>query len=141
MEDSSRRSCRRRSTAQAAAHADATFCGVAASGPPPHRRGRRVAARLHDTTIKQDGCISVEAFEQVGRAGHWVIVETWREQKAFDARDASVQQRLIDSTKAIRVSGFDQRPYKTIAVAAARPGASGNAVSVIASGVKIRCCK
>ena len=85
---------------------------------------------FHDATIKQDGCTSVEAFEQVGRAGHWVIVETWREQKAFDARDASVQQRLIDSTKAIRVSGFDQRPYKTIAVAPAR-GGNGNAMSVI----------
>lgn len=85
---------------------------------------------FHDATIKQDGCAGVEAFEQVGRAGHWVIVETWRDQKAFDARDASVQQRLIDSTKAIRVSGFDQRPYKTIAVAAARAG-NGNAVSVI----------
>ena len=86
---------------------------------------------FHDATMKQDGCTSVEAFEQVGRAGHWVIVETWRDQKAFDARDASVQQRLIDSTKTIRVSGLDQRPYKTIAVAAARPGAGGNAVSVI----------
>ena len=80
--------------------------------------------------MKQDGCASVEAFEQAGRPGHWVIVETWRDQKAFDARDASVQQRLIDSTKAIRVSGFDQRPYKTIAVAPARAG-NGNAVSVI----------
>jgi len=85
---------------------------------------------FHDATVKQDGCTGVEAFEQVGRAGHWVIVETWRDQKAFDARDASVQQRLIDSTKAIRVSGFDQRPYKTIAVAPARAG-NGNAVSVI----------
>jgi len=87
---------------------------------------------FHDATVKLDGCTSVEAFEQIGRPGHWVIVETWRDQKAFDARDASVQQRLIDSTKAIRVSGFDQRPYKTITVAPARPGASGNTVSVIA---------
>jgi quinol monooxygenase YgiN len=85
---------------------------------------------FHDATIKQDGGTGVEAFEQVGRPGHWVIVETWRDQKAFDARDASVQQRLIDSTKTIRVSGFDQRPYKTIAVAPAR-GGNGNAVSVI----------
>ncbi|HEV8393499.1 MAG TPA: antibiotic biosynthesis monooxygenase [Vicinamibacterales bacterium] len=86
---------------------------------------------FHEATMKQDGCTNVEAYEQIGRPGHWVIVETWRDQKAFDARDASVQQRLIDSTKTIRVSGFDQRPYKTIAVAAARPGAGGNAVSVI----------
>jgi len=86
---------------------------------------------FHDATVKLDGCTSVEAFEQIGRPGHWVIVETWRDQKAFDARDASVQQRLVDSTKAIRISGLDQRPYKTIAVAPARGAAGGGAVSVI----------
>ena len=86
---------------------------------------------FHDATVKQDGCTSVEAFEQIGRPGHWVLIETWRDQKAFDARDASVQQRLVDSTKAIRISGLDQRPYKTIAVAPARGAAGGGAVSVI----------
>jgi quinol monooxygenase YgiN len=87
---------------------------------------------FHDATMKLDGCTGVEAFEQIGRPGHWVIVETWRDQKAFDGRDTAVQQRLVASTQAIRVSGFDQRPYKTVAVAPPRPGASGNAVSVIA---------
>ena len=85
----------------------------------------------HDATTKQDGCTIVETFEQIGRPGHWVIVETWRDQKAFDGRDAGIQQRLLDGTKAIRVSGFDQRPYKTIAVAPGR-AAGGSAVSVIA---------
>ena len=97
--------------------------------------GKEASAALrafHDATVKQDGCTNVEAFEQVGRPGHWVIVETWRDQKAFDARDAAVQQRLIDGTRAIRVSGFDQRPYKTITVAAPHGAAGGSAVSVIA---------
>jgi len=86
----------------------------------------------HDATAKQDGCTNVEGFEQIGRPGHWVIVETWRDQKAFDARDAAVQQRLLDGTKAIRVSGFDQRPYKIITVAPSRGGAAGSAVTVVA---------
>lgn len=84
-----------------------------------------------DATTRLDGCTNVETFEQIGRPGHWVILETWRDQKAFDARDAGVQQRLIDGTKAIRVSGLDQRPYKTISVAPARAAGSG-AVSVVA---------
>jgi quinol monooxygenase YgiN len=86
---------------------------------------------FHDATMKQDGCVSVEAFEQIGRPGHWVVIETWRDQKAFDARDATVQQRLIDSTNAIRISGFDQRPYKTVAIAAARGAGGNSAVSVV----------
>jgi quinol monooxygenase YgiN len=85
-----------------------------------------------DATRKQDGCRSVEAFEQIGRPGHWVVIEIWRDQPAFDARDTAVQQRLIDSTNAIRISGCDQRPYRTIAVAAARGPAGAAAVSVIA---------
>jgi quinol monooxygenase YgiN len=84
-----------------------------------------------DGTSKLDGCTKVETFEQVGRPGHWVIVETWRDQKAFDGRNVGVQQRFIDGTTAIRVSGFDQRPYKTITVAPARADGAA-AVSVIA---------
>lgn len=96
--------------------------------------GRDAAAALRayrDVASKQDGCTAVEAFEQIGRPGHWVVIETWRDQKAFDARDAGTQQRLLDSVKAIRVSGFDQRPYKTVAVAPARGAATANSVSVI----------
>ena len=45
--------------------------------------GRDAAAALRayrDAASKQDGCTSVEAFEQIGRPGHWVLVETWRDQ-------------------------------------------------------------
>ena len=84
-----------------------------------------------DATLKQDGCAAVDTFEQIGRPGHWVVVETWRDQKAFDAREPGSAQRLTDALKTIRVSGFDQRPYKTVSVAPGRAGGNG-AVSVIA---------
>ena len=41
-----------------------------------------------------------------------------------------MQQRLLDAIARFRVSGFDQRPYKTVAVAPARTGAP-KAVSVV----------
>jgi len=96
---------------------------------------REAAAALRayrEAALKQDGCAAVDTFEQIGRPGHWVIVETWRDQKAFDARDAAVPQRLVDGLAAIRVSGFDQRPYKTVSVAPGRGDATGAAVAVIA---------
>jgi quinol monooxygenase YgiN len=119
--------------AQTPAPVDATFYAVSyvETAAASAKDAASALRAFHDATMKLEGCTGVEAFEQIGRPGHWVIVETWRDQKAFDARDAAVQQRLIDATKAIRISGFDQRPYKTIAVAAARAGATGNAVSVI----------
>jgi quinol monooxygenase YgiN len=95
---------------------------------------REAIGALHtyrDASLKQDGCTGVESFEQIGRPGHWVVIETWRDQKAFDARDAMIQSRLLDGIKATRISGFDLRPYKVISVAPARSGATGAAVSVI----------
>jgi quinol monooxygenase YgiN len=95
---------------------------------------RDAAAALRayrEAAAKQEGCSAADTFEQIGRPGHWVIVETWRDQKAFDARDPAVQQRLLEAIKDSRVSGFDQRPYKTVAVAPARAAAAASAVSVI----------
>src|SRR5688572_18706119 len=117
----------------AQAPADTTFHAVAyIETAASAARGAAAAIRAYrDATAKQDGCSAVDAFEQIGRPGHWVLVETWRDHKAFDARDAAVQQRLLDAIKDVRVSGFDQRPYKTVAVAPARAGGTASAVSVV----------
>ena len=112
---------------------DTTFYAVSYVETAAASAGAATAAlrAYREATSRQDGAVAAEAFEQIGRPGHWVLIETWRDQKAFDARDAAVQQRLLDALAAVRVSGFDQRPYKTIAVAPARPGGTANAVSVI----------
>src|SRR5687767_15813310 len=78
--------------------------------------------QYRDTSTKQDGFVSIEAFEQIGRPGHFALFEVWRDQKAFDARDASVQKQLRDALQPIRVSDYDQRPYKTISLDDRRAG-------------------
>ena len=85
----------------------------------------REASRSHD------GCAGVELFEQSGRPGHFAIVETWRDQKGFEGRDPAGQQRLSEALQPIRVSGYDQRPYKTLTVVPASSRANGRAVYVI----------
>jgi quinol monooxygenase YgiN len=79
-----------------------------------------------------DGFVRIEFFEQIGRPGHFTVVETWRDQKAFDARDAAIQKQLLDALQPIRVSGYDQRPYKTLAAAPAAASAGRETVYVIA---------
>jgi quinol monooxygenase YgiN len=118
---------------RAQAPPDTTFYAVAylETGASAARAASAALRAYRDATAKQDGCSAVDAFEQIGRPGHWVLVETWRDQKAFDARDATVQQRLLDAIKDIRVSGFDQRLYKPVAAAPARTAGTANAVSVI----------
>jgi quinol monooxygenase YgiN len=98
---------------------------------PPSRREALAAFReARDASRKQDGHVGFELFEQVGRAGHFAVIEAWRDQSAFDTSRSSVGQRLLDALQSIRVSGFDQRPYKPITVGFSSAVANG-AVSVV----------
>jgi quinol monooxygenase YgiN len=88
--------------------------------------------RYREASGRETGFVAVEAFEQIGRAGHLAIVETWRDQAAFDAHQAGASLTTFrDALQSIRVSGYDQRPYKTLSVAPARGSAGRNAVVVV----------
>jgi len=112
---------------------DPRFFAVSYVEVIPASRKAALAAFKESVVVsrKQDGHVSFELFEQVGRPAHFAVVETWRDQKAFDAGRSAVQQRLLDVLQPIRVSGFDQRPYKTLIVDLARAARLGGAVSVI----------
>lgn len=102
----------------ASAQTDVTFYAVSYVETLAASRPAAVAAlgAYRAASQKVDGCVRVELFEQIGRPGHFAIVETWRDQKTFDARDAALQRVLRDALQPIRVSDYDQRPYKTLSV-------------------------
>jgi quinol monooxygenase YgiN len=77
----------------------------------------------------------LDTFEQIGRPGHFALIETWRDQKSFDARDQGIQAQLLDALKGIRISGYDQRPYKTLTVGPAPTGS--RAAIVVVSHVDV----
>ena len=117
-----------------AAATDATFYAVSYVEVMAPAAGKAIAAlkQYREISRRGDGYMRVEFFEQVGRPGHFVIVETWRDQKTFEARAMSDQKSLTDALQPIRVSGYDQRPYKTLTVGPAPPAANGRAVVMIA---------
>jgi quinol monooxygenase YgiN len=80
--------------------------------------GRAALEAYRDATRQQTGCIAVELFAQAGRPGHFAVLETWRNQAAFDARDASAKRQLMDALQPIRISDYDERPYKPLTLAA-----------------------
>jgi quinol monooxygenase YgiN len=82
------------------------------------------------------GFVRLDSFEQIGRPGHFALIETWHDQKSFDARDQAIQAQLLDALKGIRISGYDQRPYKTLTVGPAPP-ASGSRAIVVVSHVDV----
>jgi quinol monooxygenase YgiN len=56
-------------------------------------------------------------FEQLGRPGHFVFMETWQDQAAFDKRSPAIQKQFVDGLQPIRISDVDRRPYKTLSTA------------------------
>jgi quinol monooxygenase YgiN len=115
------------------APADPTFYAVAYVEAAVSSRAAAATSlkQYRDASRKADGCTGIDLFEQIGRPGHFAVIETWRDQKAFDARDAAIQQQLVATLKPLRVSGYDQRPYKALAVG--RTGTAGTgAITVVA---------
>jgi quinol monooxygenase YgiN len=81
---------------------------------------------------REAGFVAAELFEQIGRPGHFAVIETWRDQAAFDVHqsDASLLA-LKEALQPIRTSGYDQRPYRTLSIAPPRAAAGRNAVIVV----------
>lgn len=116
------------------APADTALHAVSYVDVMPSARAAMVAAltQYRDTSRKEDGYVRFDLLEQVGRPGHVAVVEMWRDQQAFDAHGmAAPLQRLRDALRSIRLSDYDQRPYKTLTVAPAPAAVNGQAIHVV----------
>ena len=82
--------------------------------------GRAALVRYRQALERQPGCLGVELFAQTDRPGHFAVVETWKDQAGFDSRDAATKRELMESLARIRVSDYDERPYKPLTLAAAK---------------------
>jgi len=111
---------------------DQTFYSVAYIEVKPSGRAAAIQAfKWYKDTVRIDtASLRTELFEQADRPGHLLLVETWQSQAAFDA-GAATRKRLTDSIEPVRLSGWDQRPYKTLSVASGRAEPTGRSVFVV----------
>jgi quinol monooxygenase YgiN len=76
--------------------------------------------QYRDASRKDDGFQRIDFFEQVGWPAHFCIIETWADNRDLDTHAASANARdfrtKIDS---MRLSDYDQRPYKTLSLGTA----------------------
>jgi quinol monooxygenase YgiN len=112
---------------------DQTFYSVAYIEVRSSARATAIQAlKLYKESIRANtASLRTELFEQADRPGHLLLVETWQSQAAFDSGTAMFRKRLMDSIEPLRVSGWDQRPYKTLSVASGAAEATGRSVFVI----------
>ena len=94
--------------------------GYVETQPREADAGRAALARYRQALERQPGCLGVELFAQTDRPGHFAVVETWKDQAGFDGRDAAAKRELMESLARIRVSDYDERPYKALTLAAAK---------------------
>jgi autoinducer 2-degrading protein len=101
---------------------DSTAYSVAYVDILPASRTAAIFAIKHyrDASRKDDGFQRMEFFEQVGRPAHFCIIETWVNSTDLDTHAASPNTKdfrnRIDS---MRLSDYDQRPYKTLSLGSA----------------------
>jgi autoinducer 2-degrading protein len=120
---------------RAQAPGDSLFYAVAYVEIAPSAKATMAAAlkQYRTASSKDAGFVRLDAFEQVGWPGHFAIVETWRDQPAYEARSGAAHvKQFQDALQPVRVSGYDQRPYKTLTVGSATGQADGQAVHIVA---------
>ena len=101
----------------------------------PSARASAVAAvkQYRDTSRQENGYVRVQLLEQVARPGHFAIIETWKDQVTFDAHEMTAPVKQVqDALQSIRLSGYDQRLYKALTVAAATEVGNRQAIHVVA---------
>lgn len=98
----------------------------------PSRDSALAAFREYEAAIRAtDGYLRFELFEEPNRIGHFALVEAWRSQAAFELAGTEIAEAMADRLEPIRVSNFDQRPYRALRVLPAL-GSGAEAVYVIA---------
>ena len=113
---------------------DSTAYSVAYVDIVPASRTAAITAikQYRDASRKDDGFQRIEFFEQAGRPAHFCIIETWANNKDLDTHAASANAKdfrtKIDS---MRLSDYDQRPYKTLSLGAAHNDGNGRGTFVI----------
>src|SRR5436190_2868096 len=112
---------------------DPAFYAVSYVEVMPSSKAAAVAAlkQYRDASRKDEGYVSVELLEQMGRTAHFVVLEKWADQKTFDAHGmAAHTKQLLSKLDAIRLGSYDQRPYRTLTVGPA-PGENDRAIVLV----------
>ena len=100
----------------------------------PASRTTMVAAlkQYREATVRESGDTRLDTLEQVGRPGHFVVVERWKDQATLDAHRLTAHAKAFrDAMQPIRVSGYDERPYKVLSTASGVQSAGGRPVYVV----------
>ena len=95
----------------------------------PASQGETIALlrQYREASRKEEGNVWLEVLQQHGRPDHFALLETWQDQKALDTHGMATHTvQLREKLQPLRVSPFDERLHKGLAI--------GSALAVSATG-------
>jgi len=112
----------------------ATYFEVGASSA---KDGAALLTQYRDAARKESGNMRAEVASEIGRPNRFVVLETWKDQAAFEAHGKSAGTTAFrDKFKAIQAGPYDERVHNSLNVAANDP-LSGKRAIVVASHVDV----
>ena len=100
----------------------------------PSSQGETIALlrQYREASRKEEGNVRLEVLQQNGRPDHFVLLETWKDQKALDAHGmATHTAQLREKLQPLRVSPFDDRLHKGLAIGATLAARAEGATYVV----------
>jgi quinol monooxygenase YgiN len=87
--------------------------------PPSTAEAVALLRRYREASRMDAGYRHLEVLQQCGRADHFAIVETWQDEKAFDAHGSAAHTRAFhERLQPLRTSPYDERLHQGLAIGA-----------------------
>jgi quinol monooxygenase YgiN len=100
--------------------------------PPSTGEAAALLRQYREASRMEDGNMRLEVLQQSGRPDHFALVETWKDQQAFEAHGmAAHTTQLRAKLQPLRVSPQDERVHKGLAVGAMLTAPTAGAIYVV----------
>lgn len=100
--------------------------------PTSRADGLAALTAYREATRQESGNLRCEVVSRVGRPHHFVILEVWQDQAAFETHGKSENRtRTRDRLQAIRSAPIDERVHTGVSTGPLTPGPAGDAVYVV----------
>jgi quinol monooxygenase YgiN len=81
----------------------------------PVAAGIKLLKQYAADSRKENGAVRIEVYAQISRPNHFVVVEVWQSQQAFDAHEAAASTRQFRTQiQPMLGAPFDQRLHHII---------------------------
>jgi quinol monooxygenase YgiN len=100
--------------------------------PPSTGEAITLLRQYREASRKDAGNARLEVLQQHGRPDHFVLVEVWRDQAAFEAHGkATHAMQWRDKLQPLRASPYDDRLHKGLAIGAMSAAGAAGATYVV----------